>query len=196
MSNFRLTNPDCVLIHIPKTAGTSIRKGVWAGRVIGPPAFGTIPADWNDLFKFTFVRHPLDRFVSAWKMFAEGPRGDTQWKPAPDAYPVSLEKFFEIVTNEDIIYDERRRTFEERIRHHAIPQTHPFNCLKDADYVGRFENIDADFQEICARLNLKAELPKIHCTQHKHWSEELSPGVIQKCYKYYEDDFVQLNYAV
>lgn len=35
MSTFLLKNPDCVFIHIPKTGGSSIRKGVWTG-AIGP----------------------------------------------------------------------------------------------------------------------------------------------------------------
>ena len=78
MSNFLLKNPDAVLIHIPKTGGTSIRKGAWGRRVRGP-RFGTIPEAWRHHFKFAFVREPLDRFLSAYRMFTEGPRGDPDW---------------------------------------------------------------------------------------------------------------------
>jgi len=194
MSNFRLLNPDCVLIHIPKTAGTSIRKGVWQGRYCRPPAFGKIPDGWQHLFKFAFVRHPLDRFVSAWKMFTIGAKGDPEWNMAEDAYPLTLQAFFEIVTNEDIIYDDRRRSFEEKIRHHTIPQTHPFNCLQYADFVGRFENVEEDFAKICKRVSFSATLPKMHTTKHKHWSEELTEDIIDKCSEYYAEDFSQLGY--
>lgn len=196
MSNFRLSDPDCVLIHIPKTAGTSIRKGVWKGRVSGGPAFGTIPEDWAPLFKFAFVRHPLDRFVSAFKMFTTGPSGDPDWKPADDAHPVTIDAFLDIVLDETIIYDERRRTFRERIRHHAIPQTHPFNCLQFADFVGRYETLEEDFAEICRRLSYRAELPKLHVTSHGHWSDELPGHVIDKCRDYYSEDFARLGYSV
>jgi len=43
MSNFLLRNPDCVLIHIPKTGGTTIRKGICGSNYEGP-AFGEFPA--------------------------------------------------------------------------------------------------------------------------------------------------------
>ena len=56
---------------------------------------------------------------------------------------MSLAAFLDIVEDESIAYGARRRTAEEKIRHHTIPQSHPFNCLQFADFVGRFENIGA-----------------------------------------------------
>lgn len=193
VSNFKLKNPDCVLIHIPKTGGTSIRKGVWKGNY-AQPVFGNIPNEWNALFKFAFVRHPFDRFISAWKMFTIGAKGDKSWEMPADAYPVSIEDFFAISANEKIIYDERRRTFEEKIRHHTIPQTHPFNCLHLADYVGRFERLEKDFAVIANKLNIDADLPRMHHTQHGHWSKEIPETLVGKLYNYYQKDFGMLGY--
>lgn len=151
MSIFLLKNPDCVLIHIPKTGGTSIRKGLWKKNYEGP-AFGRVPEDWRRHFKFAFVRHPLDRMVSAYKMFSQGAVGDAEWSLPKDARPLTFVEFVDIVTDESIIFDERRFTFEERIRHHAIPQTHPFNALDEADFVGRYETLDEDFRKVAARV--------------------------------------------
>ncbi len=195
MSNFRLRNPDCVLIHIPKTGGTSIRKGIWGSHYDGP-TFGTIPDDWMTLFKFAFVRHPLQRFVSAWKMFTEGAKGDPQWSLPRDHRALSLEQFIDIVTDDSIIYDERRSTFEEKIRHHTIPQTHPFNCLHLADYVARQEDYEREVRFICQRVGVDlSHVPHMHVTTPTHWSSVLSGSPLSRLMSYYQQDLSDLGYS-
>lgn len=195
MSNFRLKDPDCVLIHIPKTGGTSIRKGVWERRT-SKPAFGHIPAEWAHLYKFAFVRHPLDRMISAWKMFTEGAKGDKGWKLPDDARPLTMEQFLDIVEDDTIIYDERRSTVEEKIRHHAIPQTHPFNCLQHADFVGRFERLDEDFNVVATHVGIAADLPKMHYTDHEQWQKYLSGRNLERAVHYYREDIAVLGYTI
>jgi hypothetical protein len=196
MSNFYLRNPDCVLIHIPKTGGTTIRKGIWGSNYEGP-AFGVIPDAWQGLFKFAFVRHPLQRCVSAWKMFTDGAKGDPQWSLPADAYSLTIEHFLDIVVDESIIYDGRRSRFEEKIRHHTIPQTHPFNCLAMADYIARHEHYDGEVKSICARLGLNVDaVPMMHYTASEHWSDVLHGEVLERCIAYYRTDLDQLSYSV
>ena len=194
MANFRLKSPDCVFIHITKTGGTSIRKGVWRSNY-DPPAFGHMPDDWKHLFKFAFVRHPLDRFVSAYKMFTEGTKGAWFVLPA-DARPLTVSEFIDIVLDETIIYDERRKSFEERIRHHAIPQTHPFNCLHHADFVGRFETLQKDFERVAVHLGLTCQLPHMHYAQRGEWNEYLSGRDMERLVCYYAEDIARLGYEV
>lgn len=192
MSNFLLKDPECIFIHIPKTAGTSIRKGVW--KEYEGPVFGHIPKEWSHLFSFAFIRHPLQRLASAYNMFTQGATGDSTWKLPLDARPLSIKDFIDIVTDENIIYDERRKTFEEKIRHHTIPQTDDFNCLKHAKFVGRFENIDRDFSYIVKRLNIKRDLPKIHTTTACQWQDIFKEESLEHAIEYYKEDFKLLEY--
>lgn len=194
MSVFRLYKPDCVFIHIPKTGGTSIRKGAWAGRY--DPAFhGLVPEAYADLFKFAFVRHPFDRFVSVWKMFSTGTIGNKGVNLPPDHRPIDAYETLEIIRDDSIIYDERRSSFEEKIRHHGIPQTHPFNCLTSADFVGRFESLEADFAKVCARLGCEFPLKKTHYTVRSAWQDEIPADLIAPLRAYYSEDFDVLGYA-
>jgi len=193
MSNFLLRDPDCVLIHIPKTAGTSIRKGAWQGRYEGP-VHGSIPADWKRFHSFAFVRHPLDRFISAWKMFTQGTRNEPNWSLPNDARPLTLEQFAEIAFDDSILFDERRSSFEEKIRHHSMPQTHPFYCLAEADFVGRFECLKRDFALVANRVGLQAELPHMHATGNGGWEEYLWGPLLERCRAFYADDFRELGY--
>ncbi len=183
MSNFLLKDPNCVLIHIPKTGGSSIRHGIWASNYDGP-AFAEIPSDWRSFFKFAFVRHPLDRLVSAWADFAQLRN-----------YKGDIEDFVAIVMDETIIYDERRKTMEERIRHHAIPQTHRFNNLQEADFVGRYENYNADLAYILERVGKSVNtVPALRKTNRGHYHDYLKGESLQKIADYYADDFRLLGY--
>jgi len=194
MSLFRLHNPgapDCVLIHIPKTGGTAIRKGSWQSQYDGPEF--TLPDEWEPLFKFAFVRHPFDRLVSAWKMFSDGILDGPMAPKATSG--LSLKDFCNIVCDEQIIYDERRKTPAERVRHHTIPQTHPFNALHLADFIGRFETLQSDFNRICARIGIQKNLPHRHVTKHDTWQSYMSPDVIERMAVFYAEDFRTLNYS-
>jgi hypothetical protein len=193
MSIFLLKDPVCVLIHIPKTGGTSIRKGVWKKNYEGP-AFWRVPDEWRGHFKFAFVRHPLDRLVSAYKMFSEGAIGDADWQLPADRRDLTFPEFIEIVLDETIIFDERRATFEEKIRHHTIPQTHPFNALADADFVGRYENLAQDFEVVARQVGVKPPLPRMHYTLRGDWREFFSPEIEARCRRFYEEDFGRLGY--
>lgn len=193
MSNFFLRDPDCVLIHIPKTAGTSIRKGAWQGRYEGP-AHGYLPEEWQPYFRFAFVRHPLDRFISVWKMFTEGTENEPGWSMPQDARPLSLDAFAQIVFDDSILFDARRRSFEEKIRHHAMPQTHPFYCLDQAQFVGRYEQLQTDFAAVAERVGLKVSLPHMHSTRHGLWSEYLSGSLLERCRSFYQNDLQELGY--
>lgn len=186
MSNFLLKEPDCVLIHIPKTGGSSIRHGVWQGRYDGP-AFGEVPAQWQRFFKFAFCRHPLDRLVSAWADFTQHRRSR-----------LSMEEFVDIVIDESIDFGESRANQAERIRHHTIPQTHPFNCIGEADVIGRYENYAADLRAILDRVGIcsPGKLPEIRKTEHGHWADYLHGTTLEKSIAFYQDDFNQLKYEL
>ena len=98
MTNFYLKDPDCVFIHIKKTGGSSIRKGIWNEKYEGP-FFGFIPEECKQLFKFAFVRNPVDRFLSAYKMFAHG---TTHVRKLTEYPKISLSEFAEVVFDESI----------------------------------------------------------------------------------------------
>jgi hypothetical protein len=217
MSVFLLKQPEAVFIHVPKTAGRSIRVGAWQGRYEGPVR-GHIPTEWMSYFKFGFSRHPIDRLISNWKMFGDG-RTDVpavksngllrllglsgkrvaleHHKPL---FPgLSIAQFMDIVEEHDIPLDERRHgTITRRksvLRRHGIPQTHPFNCIHLADYVGRFETIEDSFEIICRKIGASVTLP------HTNRTSKSAKGIIpltaddyDRAMALYSADFLHFNY--
>jgi len=182
MSNFLLQNPDCIFIHIPKTGGLTIRKGLWEN--YKGPVFGRIPSDWPDVFRFAFVRHPLDRFISAYSDFLQRRN-----------YKVAIQDFAEIVTNDGIKYGPSRSTVAEQIRHHTIPQTHPFNCLSSAHKIYRFELFDEEIRQLGKELNHKfGTTPHKNRSNHEHWKGILGRKLVLDLVDFYYDDFDVLGY--
>jgi hypothetical protein len=193
MSNFLLLEPRCVFIHIPKTGGMTIRKGVFGGRYEGP-VFGRIPDEWRPLFKFAFVRNPFDRLVSAWRMFSKG-TSDSLALGSEAPRDMTLREFLEVATNERIGFSSRHRNFEEQIRHHAIPQTHPFNCLAEADFVGRFERFEDDFRIVCEKLGMPpAPLPRLNATGQRDYRSFYDAATIRIATDFYAQDLSDLRY--
>jgi len=194
MAVFLVRQPKCVFIHIPKTGGASIRRGFFQNRVEGPKQ-GFIPDAWQKHFKFAFVRDPYDRLISAWKMFSQG-MDNTVWEQPAQHRGISLASFMDIVVDDSIGYGAKRETVEEKIRHHTIPQTHPFNCLSYADFVGRFESLEDDFAAVCRRLEIPFDgLPKMNKSRvGKARNEPLDRSIRIRIREFFREDFEQLNY--
>lgn len=194
MAVFLIREPRCVFIHVPKTGGASIRHGFFKGNVDGPKQ-GFVPDVWQSLYKFAFVRNPYDRVISAWKMFATGMEHSV-WEHPGDCQGIGLERFLEIATDESIPFDGNRKHTAEKIRHHAIPQTHPFNCVQHADFVGRFETLTEDFEKVCVQIGLKdAELPHWNqSTRATNFMSYFSDETKRIVEEFYREDFTRFGY--
>jgi hypothetical protein len=196
LSNFLIKELDAVLIHIPKTGGTSIRKGVFK-EVIGPE-YGNFPSEWSSLFKFAFVREPVERFLSCVAMFRYGTTDEGGVPRRSGNTKLSLEYAIEILSMHELDYGENRQSVEERFLHHALPMTHRFNMLDHANYVGRYENLGRDYLEICQLCGLSTapELPKLHRSRVPISIEELRPSQLERLIEYYGEDYRFTGYDI
>lgn len=151
-----------VFVHIPKTGGTSIKDacGVY-------PSFGHKTAlrlreeirveVWKRSFKFCFVRNPWDRMVS-WFEFGKHNIYDKRNK--------QYDSF------EDWILDGARHNWgnDWRLDTQDDSPLRQFNFLMDwkqdplVDFIGRFENLQEDFQYIADKIGRDITLPRSNVT--------------------------------
>jgi hypothetical protein len=182
-----------LFVHIPKTAGNSIRSvlcGYSEDQLIalrneqdGIERFGlrnpkykirkhSTLSEYRDalgdeqfrkLYKFTCVRNPWDRMVSYY------------FTPTQNRETWNRKKFREIISKAVSVADYLRLDNGEK---------DPF---ANVDYIMRFENLAADFRAVCGRLDISPPaLPQYNRSNREHYS------------KYYDDElreFVRTRFA-
>jgi hypothetical protein len=204
-----------VMLHIPKTAGTSIHdtlakkcrdaldrptrvpriadfpdkyvwNDVWHHPLARDVKCAMGAAKWDESFSFAFVRNPWARQVSWFNMIREREgilkqkakdfgefleRPDDGPGPSP-GHPVH----------------ERRRNQVEYLMDEDGEQI--------VDFVGRFENLEEDFAEVCRRIGVDASLPSekynasTPCDYHDFYTPSLRDLIAER----FADDIAAFGY--
>jgi hypothetical protein len=162
-----------IFVHIPKAAGTSIEHWLFKHYQLNQKKHIFFDKDllhfnqhltlseirkhrflgqsFLDYFKFTFVRNPWERIVSAAKYKR-----------------MALKQFL----NYDFSSWQSRNLDPDR---HRLPQ---YDFLFDdsgnklIDFIGRFEKLQDDFNTVCDKIGIpQQQLPHKNKTNHKHYTE-------------------------
>lgn len=196
MPCFYLKGPDAVFIHNPKTGGRAIRDTIWPDRT--GPFQGYIPAEYYNKFKFAFVRNPYDRFISAWKYCIYNTKYKTSLLDIPNFFLNIVEKNSNLYFWDWAVYDNFKGYYISFAVHHASPQSDPFYMIGEADFVGRFENLQEDFNKVCDIISIKrVELPHLekYKTKHLHYSEYFKDKEFtERVTEFYKEDFERFGY--
>lgn len=145
----------------------------------------------SEYFKFTFIRNPYERAVSDW-MFLRGERGDPNKNIQSKTFLKYLNRtghFKEMLTTRN---DKRTRI------DHTYPQCDFIydkngNCL--VDFIGRFENLQADFNTICDKIGIpRQKLPHEKKRNYKHYTEYYDEETKQIVAQLYARDIELFGY--
>lgn len=188
----------CVFVHIPKSAGIAVTTSLF-GCVTGSHRplleYQTLltPSEFASFFKFTFVRNPWDRAVSAFQFLKDGglTQGDVDWANK------------HIRPQEDFDSFVRRWMTRESVLtwRHFRPQ-YKYLCLSRenkpaVDFVGRFETLEADYSIVRQKLGIGSSLSKRNVTKDRkqsyqdHYTNESRYIVSQV----YAEDIEMFGYA-
>ena len=175
------TKDNFIHIHIPKTAGTSLRQILGGGGHTAIKEFHAFitcntDIDWDSLFKFTFVRNPWDRMISC--MF-HGPTPDYKFDHVLDELLEAKEK-------------------DDWSEHGIFKPQHFYTHLKNGIYkegkglmnfIGRFENLQLEWNNLAGKLGVASKLSHKNKGTHKPSKEYLTKERLRKTKEIYRRDY-------
>ena len=154
-----------------------IRNGRITGHIesswIKENIFPKLGLNWDEYFKFGFVRNPWDRELSNYFY------NNKELKPPED---VSFKEWLNIRLQKDGQIDSANE-----------PQC---QYLTDVDYIARFENFEEEVKYIFNRIGVSISQPLMHIrkTEHKPYWEYYDDVDIMKVYEWYKKDIEMYNY--
>ena len=208
-----------IFVHIPKTAGTSVEavlgmhgdkedigiKPYFNQQVDREHLYGhdlqhMTAADlkqvlqkdgiFDSYFKFSIVRNPWDRLVSAFAW------NNLKWANAQELTDTEFEA--SVRELHALFLTARAARQAPRVGAHLWPQVH---YLVDRDrkpllnYIARHENLAADWQRIREKIGIKADLPSRMRSHHRPYQSYYSDATRDMVAEIYAEDIAALRYS-
>lgn len=184
---------NAIFVHIPKAAGISVAHSLFGNNVAShTPVFMYLALygarKFDNMYKFSFVRNPWDRVVSAYNFLDSGGLTDTDraWSEA------HLQDYEDV---NDFVCRGLRRAEVFRWQHFR-PQMYflrdPRSGEIGVNFLGRFESLAEDFQMVSGRLGVSTSLKHINYSPKA--SSPLSSEAVQIISEVYQEDIYKLQY--
>jgi hypothetical protein len=179
-----------IFIHTEKTGGTSIEKCFVDNADEVDVEYKHHDA-WfyfknflyfDDYFKFTFVRNPWDRLVSAYHFY----------KNDMKLIDFTFEEFIEKIGNKESMLDSI-----SFIDYAIKPCFHKIRIKGNivVDFVGKFEKLQEDFDYVCNQIGVETvKLPHVKKTVHDYYTEYYNEEMIKIVEQAYVSDITRFDY--
>lgn len=203
------TSICAIYMHIHKCGGTSLMDAIKKHPQIiacaaRPGNFpirtgrNRIPFNmWNKSFKFTFVRNPYIRLVSAYLMFTKM----KIWKPIFPTFRDFVEFLEWSNIHEHSVEQETPiklfGTTIGNIIHHCSSYHNPKYCISEMDFIGRIENFDEDLKVISKKLQIPLIVNKKLNRSKKNYDYRLfyTEDLTRRVYRLYQEDIDRFGYV-
>ena len=195
-----------IFIHNPKAAGTSIRNsfpleeyGVLSRHRMFPHNPASVVKRnvgekcWDEYFKYGFVRNPYDRCVSYYffhrsDQYRFPPGKEEAYKP----FDVWIQERF----GQHLLI---KRNDTKEFGKGGFVQIKQSEYLDiDVDFIGRYENLQDDFDYVCGQLNIDShKLPHYNKSkEHNHWESYYTDELKEIVYEFFKEDFERFEYSI
>jgi chondroitin 4-sulfotransferase 11 len=181
-----------IFVHINKTGGTSIEK------VFAPDADQqdveykhatvafykqTFPDQFRTYFKFAFVRNPWDWLVSRYHWTKDHQR----------LFDYSFDEFLRRLEKRTRLSEAALWLEDEALKPQLDRMT--IGGAIATDFVGRFENLQSDFDLVCSRLRIEPRtLQQVNKTNHARYADYYSHENRKVVEQLYATDIATFGY--
>lgn len=167
---------------------------------------------WNDYFTFGFVRNPYDMLLSLYSMYTQYPEYIDPINHNNLYHPWNqFEDFEDLVMSMGEGVHEPDNKWKKQLKKLGAPNTmRVWNSLKNlqskylcdeqddiiVDYVGKFENLQNDFNHCCDRIGIEQlDLIKHGATRHRSFKDIYTPAMREIVKAHSGKDIERFNYA-
>ena len=189
---------NAIFLHIPKCAGQSIEKALGYKHQHRHHKVNDLPDDLENYFRFTFVRHPVRRFISACNYNLRVANATRKQLKRTDSKSLSSSKKFRLHlitsnSNYDSIIDDLTNGKLKEIPFFK----HQKHWLKKGkpQFIGRVENIDTDFSILSKILRTKSTLKRTNKSPNIASLGNFSKKNFREVVEYYKEDFIATGYS-
>jgi hypothetical protein len=184
-----------IFVHVPKCAGISVNKALFGNLAGGHTTLEQYlniyePKNILSYFKFTIVRNPWDRVVSAYHFLKQG--GLNKWDQEFFQKELAAFDSFEDFVKGWLIHPENINK-----HHHFQVQCHYILDKRNKvhlDFIGYLENIDEDFEYICNKMKIQATLPNSNNSNRNNYQDYYSDETKSVVAEAYKQDIELLGY--
>lgn len=177
-----------IWFRIPKVATNTIHEHLKSQKVYLDAEYAFLvnypPLLYKNYFKFGFIRNPWDRLVSCWLnkvvlynhfKFSQKMYEDVQ----------SFDRFVSYVASIDI----------HNCDGHLKMQSSSID-LNEIDFIGRLENFDADFSQICGCIGIDGKKVDVknQTTGRENYTRYYNNDLRDRVFKIYEKDIRLFGY--
>lgn len=158
--------------------------------------------EWNDmifagdralqkLYRFTFVRNPVKRFLSFYENKIWAP-------PKGSLHPEIQAAGFEMKMSITEVFDIIDRTPPEKLDPHIAPQGWVvFEESKSlVNFIGKIETLKADLEKLKAATGVSFELPHLNRSDRASDLPEPTGDELARIVRFFQDDFTKFDYAI
>ena len=203
-----MLNKEPIFIHIPKAGGKSmegffkkinprlrigclhIKTSAWVDKKKNSKkCFALSKKERESAFIFSFTRNPFDRLLSAYMYLAGGfgNKNDIKFGKTLDS------SFAGFIKKDFLSFWKGEKFINSKGGLHFEPMVNYIN--RDIDFVGRFENIEEDFNIVCDKIGTpRKELPHENNSKHKHYTEYYDDETRQIVAEKYAKDIEYFGY--
>ena len=191
-----------IFLHIPKCAGQSVQQALGVRHQHSHHKRNDLPEDWQTYLRFTFVRHPISRFLSACNYnLRVALQTQVQLRRTPTAQ-LSPTKRYRLHLSEnrpslsEMVEDLHRGRLKKLITFKpqslwlqaGVPQ-----------FIGRVETFDQDFHQLLRLIDpqrrISSQPPHTNRSRHRLMETELGPADRRHIERYYRTDFRMTGYS-
>jgi len=158
----------------------------------------TFNKDFEDYFKFCFIRNPWERMVSGFFFFLTNvyldQLNDMKLKDNLEDIRKRM-KEVDITKQKDIFFEWLSESNMYITKNSQISWAYNSNGKNDFNFVGNISNIDFDWRRLCGIIDIKYEKLKVlNSTSHYHYSEYYNEKSYDWVDRYFKEDIDYFDY--